>query len=210
MNLALFDFDGTITCSDTWTGFVRFSATRPRMVAAGVVLSPVIIGYKLGWIRARQARPAVARVAFRGHATKAVHELGRRYASGILPGLLQRRAIERIEWHKRQGDAVVVVSASLDVYLHQWCASIGVDVICTELEDKGGRLTGRYVQGECCGEEKVRRIRERYDLSRYPVIYAYADTDEDREMLEMAHEKYYRWSNVADCTSLSSRHPSPS
>ena len=68
-----------------------------------------------------------------------------------------------------------------------------VDAICTQLEEKGGRLTGRYVRGDCTGAEKVKRIRERYDLTRFARIYAYGDSDEDREMLDLAHEKYYRW-----------------
>jgi HAD superfamily hydrolase (TIGR01490 family) len=207
VNLALFDFDGTITRNDTWTEFLRFSATRPRLVAAGVLLGPLIVGYKLGWISARRSRPIVAGVAFRGRRAAAVRALGRTYACEMLPRVVRRRALDRIEWHKRQGDAVVVVSASLDVYLTCWCESIGVDVICTQLEDASGRLTGRYLRGECCGAEKVRRIRERYDLERYPVIYAYGDTDEDREMLEIAHEKYYRWTKVADLALLSSQHP---
>ena len=207
MNLALFDFDGTITRNDTWTPFLRFSATRRRMIVAGVLLSPLIVGYKFGWISARRSRPIVAGVAFRGRRAEVVRIFGRKYAQDILPGLVRRQALDRIEWHKTQGDAVVVVSAALDVYLTHWCESIGVEVICTQLEDDGGTLTGRLVGGECCGEEKVKRVRQRYDLNRYPVIYAYGDTDEDREMLELAHEKYYRWEKVADLTSLSSQHP---
>jgi phosphatidylglycerophosphatase C len=53
MNLALFDFDGTITRGDTWTPFLRYSATRPR-IAAAVLLSPLIVAYKAGWISARR------------------------------------------------------------------------------------------------------------------------------------------------------------
>jgi phosphatidylglycerophosphatase C len=207
MNLALFDFDGTITRNDTWTPFLRFSATPQRLVAAGVFLSPLMVGYKLGWISARRSRPIVAALAFRGRQAGVVRTLGRQYASEALPPVVRRQALDRIEWHKTQGDAVVVVSASLDVYLTHWCEANGVDVICTQLEDDGGTLTGRLLRGECCGEEKVKRIRQRYDLNRYPVIYAYGDTDEDREMLELAHEKYYRWEKVADLTSLSSQHP---
>jgi len=209
MNLALFDFDGTITRSDTWTAFLRFSATRPRIVAATVLLSPLIAGYKAGWISARRSRPAVARVAFGGRRTIGVRALGQRYAREILPGVTRTRALERIDWHKRQGDTVVVVSASLDVYLEPWCSAIGVEVICTELEETNGRLTGRYVRGECSGAGKVDRIRERYDLARFPVIYAYGDTDEDREMLDLAHERYYRWKKIGDGAVLSSQHPAP-
>ena len=70
-------------------------------------------------------------------------------------------------------------------------------------------LTGRYSRGECSAADKVIRLRERYDLARYPVIYAYGDTDEDREMLDIAHEKYYRWQKIGEGASLSSQHPAP-
>lgn len=32
MNLALFDFDGTITTADTFTNFLRFAVRRHRLV----------------------------------------------------------------------------------------------------------------------------------------------------------------------------------
>jgi hypothetical protein len=37
------------------------------------------------------------------------------------------------------------------------------------------------------GHRQVIRLRERYDLARYPVVYACGDSDEDREMLDIAH-----------------------
>ena len=42
----------------------------------------------------------------------------------------------------------------------------------------------------------LRRIRERYDLSRCATIYAYGDSDEDLEMLSVAHEKYFQWKKI--------------
>ena len=64
-------------------------------------------------------------------------------------------------------------------------------VICTTIEAQRGTLTGRYVDGDCSGAEKVRRIRAHYDLSRYPIVYAYGDSGEDREMMALADKKYY-------------------
>lgn len=161
------------------------------------MLSPLVLGYKLGCISAHTARPVVARFAFRGEPASPVRELGVKYANEALPGLVRQQALDRIEWHKHRGDVVVVVSASLDVYLSHWCQSMGVEVICTQLEESGGTLTGGYVGGDCGGAEKVRRIRERYDLEGYERIYAYGDTDDDLEMLGLAHEKYYRWTEIA-------------
>jgi HAD superfamily hydrolase (TIGR01490 family) len=210
MNLALFDFDGTITRDDTFTRFVRFAVRPGRLILGGVLLSPLVVGYRLNWVSASRARPIVARVGFQGERAESVRELGRRYASEVLPGVIRRRAMDRIEWHQRQGDLVVVVSASLDVYLDPWCESVGVQRICTELEERSGRLTGRYCHGDCSGAEKVRRILEQHEPGRYPLIYAYGDTSEDRDMLGLAHRKYYRWKEIGDwgdAAALGRRHP---
>ncbi len=112
---------------------------------------------------------------------------------GTIATILRPVALERIEWHQSQGDRVVVVSGSLDVYLGPWCHKRGLECICTTLEERGGIMTGEYLDGDCVGPEKARRILERYDLGRYEVVYAYGDTSEDQEMLDLAHRKYYRW-----------------
>jgi phosphatidylglycerophosphatase C len=212
MNLALFDFDGTITEGDTFSAFLRFAVRRRRVLLAAVPLSPVVVCYRLGVISARQARPIVSRMGFQGEPANSIREVGRRYAAEVLPRAVRTRALERIHWHQAQGDTVVVVSASLDAYLDPWCDSVGVERICTELEERDGRLTGKYRYGDCSGPAKVRRIRERYELSRYTVIYAYGDTDDDREMLELAHRKYYRWREIAswsEALSEGQEHPDP-
>lgn len=198
MNLALFDFDGTITRTDTFSSFLRFAVRPRRKVVGGVLLIPVVAGYRLNIVSASRARPIVARAGFHGERAESIRALGRRYASEVIPGVTRRRAMDRIEWHQRQGDVVVVVSASLDVYLRPWCESVGVQLICTELEERGGRLTGRYRHGDCSGAEKLRRILEEHDPRRYPLIYAYGDTSEDREMLGLAQRKYYRWKEIGD------------
>jgi haloacid dehalogenase-like hydrolase len=69
MDLALFDFDGTITTTDTWTPFMRLAVRPARMAAGLVLLSPVVIGYKLGMISASRGRQVAARVGFQGDAS---------------------------------------------------------------------------------------------------------------------------------------------
>jgi haloacid dehalogenase-like hydrolase len=64
MDLALFDFDGTITTTDTWTPFMRLAVRPARLAAGQVLLSPVVIGYKLGMISASRGRQVAARVGF--------------------------------------------------------------------------------------------------------------------------------------------------
>jgi phosphatidylglycerophosphatase C len=198
MDLALFDFDGTITTRGTYPGFVRFAIRPRRTVVAGIILGPLIVGYRVGLVSDRAIRRAMSRVVFQGEQPERLRRLGERFAAQTLSALTRPSALERIAWHQARGDRVVVVSASLDVYLEPWCAAMGVDVICTRLEVDGGRVTGRYAGGDCCGQEKASRITERYALSEYATVYGYEDTDEDREMLELADMKFFRWQQVSD------------
>ena len=103
----------------------------------------------------------------------------------------------RIAWHRQQGDTVVVVSGGFDLYLKHWCAQHGLDLMCSSLEARDGVMTGRYAGAQCVGPDKARRVRERFDLSAYDIVYAYGDTPEDRELLALAHRRWYRGREVA-------------
>jgi len=193
MDLALFDFDGTITEGDTWTPFIRSIASRRQRTTGLIVFAPVMVGYMLRMISGARARPLVARFVLRGRSAADVARAGASYAADRLPACVRQTALDRIAWHKQRGDRVVVVSGSLDAYLRPWCEALGVDLICTELEIRDGLLTGRYLYGDCTGPRKAARIRERLTLSDYKTIYAYGDSAEDAELLELAHRKFYRW-----------------
>jgi phosphoserine phosphatase len=44
---------------------------------------------------------------------------------------------------------------------------------------------------------------------RYALVYAYGDSGEDREMIELAHKKYYRWTEIVSWNDVASYgHPS--
>lgn len=197
MDLALIDFDGTITTTGAYPEFLWFAVSRRRKLTAGILVSPAVAGYKCGLVSEPAIRLVLSRASFVGDDPARVKALGERFANDVLPGLIRPVALERIAWHKDRGDRVVVVSASLDAYLIPWCRTFALDLICTELEvAPNGRLTGRYVQGDCYGEEKVRRIRERLPLAAYGAIYAYGDTEDDRPMLDLADKKFFRWQEV--------------
>ena len=196
-NLALFDFDGTITFSGTFLPFVYRAVEPTRMAVGKVVLSPLIAAYKLGILSSSRMRASIVRVGFRGRQAVDVRRIGLEYGHEVLPGVVRPEALEKICWHKEQGDRIAVVSASIDVYLSAWCNDLGLDLICNEFETREGVLTGRYRDGDCSGREKSRRVLEKYDVGSYPTVYAYGDTEEDAEMLSLAHKKYFRWREVA-------------
>jgi phosphatidylglycerophosphatase C len=193
MNLALFDFDGTITTREMYRDFIQV-AVPPRKRAIGTILFvPMVLGYRLGVISGSVIRAAVVAYGLRGITETTMDEIGKRFARDALPGVLRSHAMERIRWHKAQGDRVVVVSGALDVYLSHWCREHELELICTSLEAREGRLTGRHRGRQCVGKEKARRIMQTLDVEAFPTIYAYGDTEDDLDMLGLAHKKFYRW-----------------
>ncbi|WP_133499732.1 HAD-IB family hydrolase [Cognatilysobacter terrigena] len=192
MDLALFDFDGTITTIETYAPFISEAAPRWRIVLGYPPLAPLILAYRRGLVSGNTARSAIARVAFTGLDASEVDAAGESFARTAVPPLLRPEAMARIDAHRRRGDTVVVVSGNFDAFLVPWARSHDLPVLCSTLERRNGRLTGCYAGEQCVREEKVRRIREAFDLSKFERIHAYGDTSEDEAMLAMAHHAHYR------------------
>lgn len=193
MDLALFDFDGTITDRETMPDFMRAAVRPGRLLAGKILLLPLIAGYKFGLVSGTVVRAAICWFGFRGVPTAELERHGASFAASVLPATVRPEALARIAWHRARGDRVVVVSGGLDVYLKHWAAAHGLEFVCSSLQQRAGRLTGCYDGRQCVLEEKVRRISDRYPLQRFRKVFAYGDTPEDFAMLAMAHEAYYRW-----------------
>jgi HAD superfamily hydrolase (TIGR01490 family) len=192
VNLALFDFDGTLTREDSFTAFVVFAAGKWRLVRGALALAPTVVRFRLGRVPAPQVRAAMVRYAFAGRAAAEVRQLGESFDER-LDDLVRPRALERMRWHQQHGDRVAVVSASLSAYLGPWSRRQGVEVLCSELETRAGLLTGAYAGSDCTGPEKARRVRASFQLEDYREVYAYGDTGEDRELLALATRRFLRW-----------------
>jgi HAD superfamily hydrolase (TIGR01490 family) len=197
MNLALFDFDGTITDRETFAAFLRYAIPRHRRVLGTALFPPLVIGYRLGLVSGVHIRSKLVDFGFRGLSADAVAQAGRHFAAQVLPSILRPEAMQRIRWHKAQGDKIVVVSGALDVYLSPWCEQQQLELVCSSLEARHGVLTGRYEGQQCVKAEKCRRVRELCAPESFPVVYAYGDTEEDLDMLAMAQRKFYRGQEVA-------------
>lgn len=192
MDLALFDFDGTITTADTLPSFVRTTVNPLRLRAGEVLLAPLVAGYRAGLVSGSAIRAAVVRVGLTGMPAARFEERAHDFAAAVLPNLLRAEAMQRLERHRARGDRIVVVSGNFETLLRPWCATHGLELIASTLACREGRLTGRYAGPQCVGREKARRVLERLDPREYHRIHAYGDTVEDRELLALADRAYYR------------------
>ena len=153
---------------------------------------PSILAYLLKIMTNEKAKEKVLSFYFKGMTKEEFYKTGNYYSTKRISDIIMQDALQRIQWHKNKGHHVVIISASLKSWLHGWCEKQGLDLICTEMEVKNGVLTGRHDGKNCYGPEKLRRIKERFDLDKY-YIYAYGNSRGDREMLDLADEKFYRY-----------------
>jgi phosphatidylglycerophosphatase C len=192
MNIAFFDFDGTITTDDSLIGFIRFAVGNLKFIIGMGILSPILLGYTLKLIPNYRAKQIILAYFFKGIEAKKFTDLAQEYSLQHIPKILRPQAMEKIQWHLDNNDRVVVVSASIECWLLPWCEQHNLELLATKLEMAEGRVTGKFQTKNCYGIEKVHRIREKYDLHEYESVYAYGDSRGDREMLTLADKKFYK------------------
>lgn len=189
--LVLFDVDGTLTNADTMFAFAVFSAGKLRLLLALWLVSPVLVGMKLGLVDRGLAKGVLLRVCFAGIDQATLQHAAARFATERLPQLLRPGAREQIEEYRAAGARVVLVSASLDLWLTPIAEALGVALISTEAAWSGERFVG-LAGPNCRGPEKVRRIQAQLDPADYAHCIAYGDSSGDREMLAMADEAHFQ------------------
>ena len=190
--LVLFDFDGTITKKDTFTEFLVFALGRRRLFVfllfhIHLLLLCVFDVISIGFIKQK-----ITHRFFKGYSEEYFQNIASNFADKKIPNIVKESALKKLIWHKEQNHQVVIVSASFKNWLKIWCEQYDIELLCTELEVKNGTLTGYFFKPNCHGLEKVRRIKEKYEIDNYSQIYVYGDSSGDKEMLMLADYAYYK------------------
>lgn len=184
-----FDFDGTLTTSDSLAGILLFRAGRLRFVTGMLLLAPWIALALLGLYDNGRAKERLFAHFFRGMAIADFDNLCRRYAAAS-SHILRPEGLKAISKAQADGAEVLVVTASVENWVQPFLP--GVRVVGTQVATDHGVLTGRFATKNCHGEEKVRRLlalcpdRDSYRLT------AFGDSSGDAALLALADEVHYK------------------
>jgi len=192
MEIAFFDFDGTVTKRDSLIEFIKYSVGEIEYYKGLIILSPILFLYLLKIVSNQFAKEKLIKHFFGGWNFATFRRVADEYSQNEIDLIVRQSAVEKIKWHQKRGDKVVIVSASIECWLEKWCDKYNLELIGTKLEVINGKLTGNFLTKNCYGKEKVRRIKERYNLLDYQDIYVYGDSKGDKEMLLLA-DKYSRF-----------------
>lgn len=191
-SIAFFDFDGTITSKDTLAEIIKYAKGKPAYFFGLIILSPVIIAYKLKLLSNHKAKEIMLQYFFKGMLLTNFNALCSDFTKNKLPSLLRKEALRTIRNHIENRTKVVVVSASPLNWVKPWCDQFNIDCIATCLEVKDEKITGKISGRNCSGQEKVNHITNNYQLKTYSDIYAYGDTPGDLPMLALSTHKFYK------------------
>lgn len=178
--LAVFDLDGTVTRRDTLVpylrGWLRRHPDRRRWwPAVTAVLRFLLAGRDRGRLKSDLLKAFMA-----GADRAAVESWSDEFVAGLGDADLRQDALEAIARHRTAGDRLVLLSASVDLYVPRIAARLGFDEsICTGVAWRDGRLDGTLTSANRRGEEKrrcIQELRERHPRCR---IAAYANAASD-------------------------------
>ena len=210
----IFDFDGTLTKSDSLIGFIRHARGSLSLIAGLLHFSPWLVLMKFHLVSNGKVKQSFFSHFFQGESLAAFDAYCRSFAEQECH-ILRPKGMERMVKVLLAGARVMVVSASIDNWVEPFIrseldrraaayedAGAGRDadllrrprlrIIGTKVEVRSGRLTGRFVTKNCYGQEKVNRIEEVLPRRGEYEINAYGDSRGDKEMLEYADKGYYK------------------
>jgi len=185
--VAAFDFDGTLSTRDNFVPFLRRVAGTSA-VSRAMARNSARIARRPRASRSRdELKALVLHDLFAGYDVDALDQIGRGFAFEIIQRHLRADMVERADWHRTQGHTLVIVSASLGVYLRPIADQLRFDhVLCTELEvGDEGVLTGAMAGPNVRGIEKIRRLDALLE-GEPAYVWAYGDSGGDRQLLERA------------------------
>jgi phosphatidylglycerophosphatase C len=191
--LALFDFDGTLTVRDSMLAFIEFVDGKWSLYWSLLMLSPILVLTKLGYYNAEKAKKKLLRRHFLGMKEDILKKAATRFCMTQMSTIFRDEGLEKLAFHRSKGHKVVVVSASLDLWIMPWLQEQNLMGICTEMAWEDGVFMGEFATPNCNGPEKARRILAALNLDDYERIYAYGDSSKgDKEMFALAHKVFFR------------------
>lgn len=192
--VAAFDLDDTLTFKDSLWPFLCL--VKGWTTAALLITKqfPSVAAYLLKRISRQEFKERVLTAFFAGMSFEEIERQGQAFSEGHLDRLMRPVGLKKLQWHISQGHRCILVTAAIDVYAKQWGLRHGFEkVIASHLEiTPSGKVTGRLQGLNCWGSEKTRRLQQYLGERNTYTLYAYGDSQGDREMLALADFPFYR------------------
>ncbi len=185
--VAAFDFDGTLTTRDTLVPYLRLVAGTRECLRAIAVAGPELVRGRTDDVARDRAKAMVLDTLLAGRRERPLRDIGERYARMLVARQLRPETRAALERHREAGHELVLVSASLTLYLDAVACELRIPhVLATAMEvDDTGVLTGRLACANVRADEKARRL-DAWLAGAHALVHAYGDSRGDDALLARA------------------------
>lgn len=193
VRLALFDLDGTLTSHDTFGAWcLGLLARHPlRWLRVPLLIGP-LLRYLLGGGDRGLLKGAVLHLLFGGMPRKTIEAWSERFALETIAHRMFPEALAAVREHRSGGDALVLLSASPDLYVPLIGAGLGFErTLCTAVRWSGDRLDGRLAGPNRRGQEKSRVLQALRNDYPGRSVKAYGNSPGDLDHLLRCEEAVY-------------------
>jgi HAD superfamily hydrolase (TIGR01490 family) len=184
---AFFDVDGTLTRTTVLHPLVWYQKARLPRLQYAAWLAGLCLDLPRYILIDQRDRAAFNRLFYRRYAGLRAEDI-RQFHHQAFERTLKPRlfpsAIEKVAWHRGQGHRIILISGGIGLTLQPLAEFLQADeLICVQLEEKEGVLTGNLATPAMVEIEKAAAIRHctGIDLAS---SYAYGDSKSDAPMLE--------------------------
>jgi phosphatidylglycerophosphatase C len=171
LRVAVFDLDGTITRQDTFVPYLRGwlrHSRRPGWLGPGLA---AMYRYATDGRDRGRLKSDLLRACMSGATSEEVRIWTGEYVAGLGNAEFCPGALAAIAVHRKSGDRLVLLSASVDLYVPEIGVRLGFEeTICTGIAWHDGRVHGALTTPNRRGDEKrrcVENLRSRYPGARF-------------------------------------------
>lgn len=186
--VAVFDLDGTLTCHDTYIPYLLgFFIRHPWRMFRLMSLPWYLSLYAFGKVDNSDLKQQFLSSFLGGIGKEQIGAWTKTFLDKLIRRGMRQEALRTLEKHRKNGDHLVLLSASLDIYVKDLGCRLGFnETICTSVEWSNDKLTGCLASKNCHGREKISRLLSQ--CAEFGTIYvtAYADDISDVPLLSMA------------------------
>lgn len=188
VSLAIFDLDNTLIAGDSDHSWGEFLVSKQLVDAIEYRRQNDLFyqAYKDGTldIRAYQRFALAPLARFHPHE---LTELHREFMATSIQPLMLDKATALLQYHRQQGDFLLIITATNSFITHPIAKHLGVDdILATDPEVIDGRYSGEIVGTPCFQDGKVTRLQDWLLTNEQSLddSYFYSDSINDLPLLE--------------------------
>jgi len=189
MKIAIYDFDGTLYRKKTMNEFSKFYFKKhPAKFIYILIQFYAKFLYSIKLI-GRKRFKEIYLSFFEKIKPADLKDLIKEFWEREYPVNFRSELLRQIEKLRIQNVKILCVSSTPEIFIKGISNRIFLDkVIATKFVQKEKKYV---IEGEDCrGSEKIRRIKEEFDLNNSSVIVAYSDNLDDLPLIQMAKHSF--------------------